>query len=208
AAHLILALDQNLAHFLVQPVFDGQLLQHALADARGHHVPRLDLNLAALHQPFHHFTGHVGHKIPNEQHLRAFPWGKCKQISLLAAPRKCNKTRGRRGRTEGEQKIPELAKQGDGQGDGLRVDPSRCFRYDEFHGRLAQRLERSVYTRKVVRSNRTVPTILKPPSHRVGQIQAYARLRFCGGTVSATRCSSPVHHHRVKFISGIHWSKI
>ncbi len=26
-------------------------------------------------------------------------------------------------------------------------------------GRLAQRLERSVYTRKVVRSNRTVPTI-------------------------------------------------
>ena len=28
-------------------------------------------------------------------------------------------------------------------------------------GRLAQRLERSVYTRKVVRSNRTVPTIYK-----------------------------------------------
>lgn len=27
-----------------------------------------------------------------------------------------------------------------------------------FCGRLAQRLERSVYTRKVVRSNRTVPT--------------------------------------------------
>lgn len=27
-----------------------------------------------------------------------------------------------------------------------------------FYGRLAQRLERSVYTRKVVRSNRTVPT--------------------------------------------------
>jgi hypothetical protein len=27
-------------------------------------------------------------------------------------------------------------------------------------GRLAQRLERSVYTRKVVRSNRTVPTIV------------------------------------------------
>jgi hypothetical protein len=28
------------------------------------------------------------------------------------------------------------------------------------YGRLAQRLERSVYTRKVVRSNRTVPTIV------------------------------------------------
>ena len=31
-----------------------------------------------------------------------------------------------------------------------------------FVGRLAQRLERSVYTRKVVRSNRTVPTIFTP----------------------------------------------
>ena len=37
------------------------------------------------------------------------------------------------------------------------------FLYDEFIGRLAQRLERSVYTRKVVRSNRTVPTILLNP---------------------------------------------
>ena len=33
-----------------------------------------------------------------------------------------------------------------------------------FIGRLAQRLERSVYTRKVVRSNRTVPTILSLPT--------------------------------------------
>ena len=40
------------------------------------------------------------------------------------------------------------------------VDPFRCFLYDELLGRLAQRLERSVYTRKVVRSNRTVPTIV------------------------------------------------
>src|SRR5690242_6447530 len=45
------------------------------------------------------------------------------------------------------------------RGNLLRVDPSECFRYDEIHGRLAQRLERSVYTRKVVRSNRTAPTI-------------------------------------------------
>ncbi len=41
-----------------------------------------------------------------------------------------------------------------------RVDASRRFLYDELLGRLAQRLERSVYTRKVVRSNRTVPTIV------------------------------------------------
>jgi hypothetical protein len=40
------------------------------------------------------------------------------------------------------------------------VDAFYSFLYDEFVGRLAQRLERSVYTRKVVRSNRTVPTIV------------------------------------------------
>ena len=40
-----------------------------------------------------------------------------------------------------------------------RVDGFRCFLYDKLVGRLAQRLEHSVYTRKVVRSNRTVPTI-------------------------------------------------
>ena len=40
------------------------------------------------------------------------------------------------------------------------VDAAGCFLYDYLReGRLAQRLERSVYTRKVVRSNRTVPTI-------------------------------------------------
>src|SRR5713226_6208213 len=40
------------------------------------------------------------------------------------------------------------------------VDAFHRFLYDELLGRLAQRLERSVYTRKVVRSNRTVPTIV------------------------------------------------
>jgi hypothetical protein len=40
------------------------------------------------------------------------------------------------------------------------VDAAYRFLYDNLKGRLAQRLERSVYTRKVVRSNRTVPTIV------------------------------------------------
>jgi hypothetical protein len=56
----------------------------------------------------------------------------------------------------------------------LRVDASRRFLYDELElvGRLAQRLERSVYTRKVVRSNRTVPTTvtLQPFSGDVVQL--------------------------------------
>src|SRR6266566_667267 len=45
------------------------LLEHALADARGHRVPGLNLNLPALHQALHHLTSHVSHKIAYEQHL-------------------------------------------------------------------------------------------------------------------------------------------
>jgi hypothetical protein len=42
-----------------------------------------------------------------------------------------------------------------------RVDAACRFQYHNLSkGRLAQRLERSVYTRKVVRSNRTVPTMV------------------------------------------------
>jgi hypothetical protein len=40
------------------------------------------------------------------------------------------------------------------------VDASRGFLYDDLVGRLAQRLERSVYTRKVEGSNPSVPTIV------------------------------------------------
>ena|SRR5579864_716315 len=63
------------------------------------------------------------------------------------------------------------------RGNLLRVDPSECFRYDEIHGRLAQRLERSVYTRKVVRSNRTAPTIPNIPtvSPRLSGLDRIAR---------------------------------
>ena len=49
-----------------------------------------------------------------------------------------------------------------------------------FIGRLAQRLERSVYTRKVVRSNRTVPTILHADflTDGVSQNQLAVKLHF------------------------------
>jgi hypothetical protein len=69
AAHLILALYEDLAYFLVEPVFDGQLLEHALADARGHCALALNLNLPAFHQALHHFSCYVSYKIPYEQHL-------------------------------------------------------------------------------------------------------------------------------------------
>src|SRR5437016_3519427 len=72
AAHLILPLHEDLAHFLVQPVFDRQLFDHALANPRGHRLFRLGLNLPAFHQALHDFIGHVGHKIPYEQHPYSF----------------------------------------------------------------------------------------------------------------------------------------
>ena len=50
--------------------------------------------------------------------------------------------------------------------DALTLRAPSCTMKQELVGRLAQRLERSVYTRKVVRSNRTVPTIVTfhPPA--------------------------------------------
>src|SRR6516164_11006013 len=84
AAHLILALHEDLPHFIVKPVFHGQLLEHSLADARGHRILGLNLNLLALHEALHHFTSHVSHKIACEQHLWSFPWCNYKQVSLLA----------------------------------------------------------------------------------------------------------------------------
>ncbi len=44
------------------------------------------------------------------------------------------------------------------------LTPSHASGTMNFCGRLAQRLERSVYTRKVVRSNRTVPTTPNLPT--------------------------------------------
>src|SRR5947209_5017834 len=58
----------------------------------------------------------------------------------------------------------------------LQMGASRCNlkwlgepHRGESGGRLAQRLERPVYTRKVVRSNRTLPTSNKPSSGAVVQ---------------------------------------
>src|SRR5437016_6350841 len=64
-------------------------------------------------------------------------------------------------------------------------------------GRLAQRLERSVYTRKVVRSNRTVPTIreLHRFTHRGDVVQLVRTLpcpwlESCTVTVISLTCST------------------
>src|SRR5882762_217181 len=87
--HLVLMSDQNLAHFVVEPVFDRELFQHPQAHAVGHRRRRLRFDVPAFHQPLNDFSGDVRYKIPYEKHLRAFPLRKCKRVSLLAAPIKC-----------------------------------------------------------------------------------------------------------------------
>src|SRR6267154_230354 len=96
AAHFILVLYQNLAHFIVQAVLDGQLFHHALAHALRDRFGRLALNLVAFNEPLDHFRGHMADIITNEQHPNVSFTLQLLTISgkssLLAAPIKCNST--------------------------------------------------------------------------------------------------------------------
>src|SRR5882724_6204185 len=91
--HLVLMHNQELAHFLVEPVFDGELFHHPQPHAVDYGVGCIRFNVAALHQAFHHFFGHVRHVIPDNQHLYAFPLRISKKTSLLAARTKCKEGR-------------------------------------------------------------------------------------------------------------------
>src|SRR5712675_3390012 len=97
APHFILMLYQNLAHFIVQAVLDGQLFHHALAHALRHRFGRLALNLVAFDEPLDHFRGHMADIITNEQHPNVSFTLQLLTISgkssLLAAPIKCNPPR-------------------------------------------------------------------------------------------------------------------
>src|SRR6267142_6765143 len=94
AAHFILMLYQNLAHFIIQSVLDGQLFHHALAHALRDRFGRLALNLVAFDEPLDHFRGHMADIITNEQHPNVSFYQQLLVISgkssLLAAPTKCN----------------------------------------------------------------------------------------------------------------------
>src|ERR1700675_2939168 len=87
--HFVLVLRQNLAHFVVQPIFDGQFFHHALPYALRNGFRRLGFNLAAFDQPLDDFDRHVAYIIPCEEHSWASPLWKCKRRSLLVGPLKC-----------------------------------------------------------------------------------------------------------------------
>src|SRR6266478_9069868 len=93
APHLVLMHDQELPHFLVEPVFDGEFFHHAQPHAMGHRVARVRFNVAAFHQAFYHFLGHMRHVIPDNQHLCTFPLRMSKKTSLLAPRTKCKERR-------------------------------------------------------------------------------------------------------------------
>src|SRR6266851_5791384 len=90
--HLVLMVDQDLPHFIVEPVLDRELFQHALPDAVSHGRGTFGLDLPAFHQPFHNLVGHVRYKVPYDKHPRAFPLHQYKRVSLLAAPIKCKES--------------------------------------------------------------------------------------------------------------------
>src|SRR5579859_2209014 len=92
-AHFLLMLDQDVAHFFVQAVLDGDLFHHALPDALRHRFRRLRLNQLPFHQPLHHFRGHVPDVVPCDQHLRVSPLRVSKRKSLLAGETKCKEQR-------------------------------------------------------------------------------------------------------------------
>src|SRR5216684_2470044 len=108
--HLVLVIDQDLPDFLVEPVLDRELFQHAHTNSVGHRSGSLGFDLPAFDQAFHNLVRHVRYKVPYEKHLSEFPLHKRKRVSLLAAPIKCKETRGfaRKSLTVGAQHAAHL----------------------------------------------------------------------------------------------------
>src|ERR1700743_3403040 len=106
-------LRQNIAYFVVKPVFDGNLFHHLGAHARNHRFRRFQFNLISFDEALHNFRSHVGDIVPINEHSDRYLPEKCEDISLLAAPKECNSRR----------RIEESPKRKTG-GRGGR--PSRC----------------------------------------------------------------------------------
>src|SRR5208282_1636181 len=72
AAHLILVLDENVAHLIVDAVLNGNFLHHAGADADrdGIDFLFLDFDKAVSEEFFDDFGGHVADIIAVQEHLK------------------------------------------------------------------------------------------------------------------------------------------
>src|SRR4029077_3196411 len=93
APHLILMLEEDIAHLFVEPVLDGDLFHHALPETLRNRVRSLRLNQLPFHKPLDHFRGHVSDVISCNQHPRVSPLRESKRKSLLAVPTKCKEER-------------------------------------------------------------------------------------------------------------------
>src|SRR6267378_6203601 len=150
AAHFILVLYQNLAHFIIQAVLDGQLFHHALSHALRDRFGRLALNLVAFNESLDDFRGHMADIIANEQHPNVSFTLQLLTISgkssLLAAPIKCNSPRPfeyayAKEIQDAEREVQEgrkVEEAGEGARKGRKIDASRqcvdalcSFLYDE-----------------------------------------------------------------------------
>jgi hypothetical protein len=78
-------LSQDLAHFVVQPVFDGELFHHLLAYAQNNCIRRLGFNLFPFDEPLDNLRRHVAHVVTSNEHSDRVPFHKSKRVSLLAA---------------------------------------------------------------------------------------------------------------------------
>src|SRR6266436_4153682 len=105
-------LDEYLAHFVIQAVFDGQFFHHALPNALRHRFRRLALDLVSFDEPLHNFRGHMADIIPNEQHSKRVLYpvtlSRCKEKQFTGSPDKVQLTSGEFGVIAGKKTFVRL----------------------------------------------------------------------------------------------------
>ena len=98
AAHFILILDEDVAHLLVDAVFDGDFVHHAGADAGddGFDFLFLDFNEIVSDELFDDFGGHVADIITVQEHLLRGVLGVFYETTSLLVVKENRKETGKR----------------------------------------------------------------------------------------------------------------
>src|ERR1700733_5943312 len=73
SSHFILMLRQDVAHFVVEPIFDGDFFHHLCAHARNHRFRRFRFDLISFDEALHNFRSHVGDIVPINEHSDRYP---------------------------------------------------------------------------------------------------------------------------------------